>query len=281
MPEPKPTVLLQLDADIHPSVFDAVVAVDSGVDHLLRHGGVRPEAVAGLVHGLLFTRGGDDLRRSAVFVGGSDVAAGEAIARAAADAFFGPFRVAVLVDPNGSSTTAAAAALAIGRSLGSPEDWGNIKVTIVGAGPVGGRVARLLMGLGAKVAVGSPDPGQVVAGAAMFRVEPGWESGQSRADVLVAAGPAGVEVLPTLDRAAFPDLKVAVDLNAVPPHGLGAVKPGDADRDRDGIRAWGALGVGGLKMKVHKAAIRALFDADPAVLDVEQVYQLGRQIATP
>src|SRR4051794_31785411 len=72
-------ILLQLDPDPQPSVFDAVVAVDSGVSHLFRHAGVTPEAVRDLVHGALFTRGPDDLKNTAIFVGGSDVRAGEAI----------------------------------------------------------------------------------------------------------------------------------------------------------------------------------------------------------
>ena len=33
-------ILVCLDTDPQPSVFDAVVAVDAGVDQLLRHGGV-------------------------------------------------------------------------------------------------------------------------------------------------------------------------------------------------------------------------------------------------
>ncbi len=42
MPATKPKILIQLDTDPQPSVFDAVVAVDAGVDHLFRHGGVTP-----------------------------------------------------------------------------------------------------------------------------------------------------------------------------------------------------------------------------------------------
>ena len=77
MPSTKPTILVQLDTDPQPSVFDAVVAVDAGVDHLFRHAGVSPENVRDLVYGLLLhPRGRSDLRRSAVFVGGSDVSAG-------------------------------------------------------------------------------------------------------------------------------------------------------------------------------------------------------------
>ena len=78
-PRPKPSILIQLDTDPQPSVFDGVVAVDSGVDFLFRHGGIRPEAVRDLVYGALFTRGGVDLRRTAIFIGGSDVASSEAV----------------------------------------------------------------------------------------------------------------------------------------------------------------------------------------------------------
>src|ERR1700735_953140 len=92
----KPSILIQLDTDPQPSVFDGVVAVDSGVDFLFRHGGIRPEAVRDLVYGALFTRGGGDLRRTAIFIGGSDVAASEAVLEAVKAAFFASFRVSVL-----------------------------------------------------------------------------------------------------------------------------------------------------------------------------------------
>ena len=43
-----PKILLCLDTDPQPSVFDAVVAVDEGVDQLLRHANVTPDAVRDL-----------------------------------------------------------------------------------------------------------------------------------------------------------------------------------------------------------------------------------------
>ncbi len=108
----KPSILIQLDTDPQPSVFDGVVAVDSGVDHLFRHGGIGPGSVRDLVYGALFTRGPADLKRSAIFVGGSNVAAAEAVLEAVKKTFFANFRVSVLFDANGSNTTAAAAVLA-------------------------------------------------------------------------------------------------------------------------------------------------------------------------
>ncbi|MEP5988858.1 methylene-tetrahydromethanopterin dehydrogenase N-terminal domain-containing protein, partial [Rhodopirellula bahusiensis] len=71
-------ILFQLDVDPHPSSFDAVVAVDAGVDQLLQYGSVQTDSVESLVHGAMFTRGGDDLKNTALFIGGNDVVKAEA-----------------------------------------------------------------------------------------------------------------------------------------------------------------------------------------------------------
>ena len=156
MADDKATILIQMDVDPQPSVFDAVVAVDAKVDHLFRHGDVTPENVQDLVYGALFTRGPSDLRRTALFVGGSDVAKAEAVLAKVRSTFFGPFRVSVLFDANGSNTTAAAAVLAATSSLGG--SLAGAKAAVLAAtGPVGQRVARLLGRGGATVAVGSRD----------------------------------------------------------------------------------------------------------------------------
>ena len=83
------TILIQLDTDPQPSVFDRVVAVDAGVEQLFSYGGVTPETVTPLVHGAIFTRGPGDLKNTAIFVGGSDVSTGETLVKAIRKAFFG------------------------------------------------------------------------------------------------------------------------------------------------------------------------------------------------
>src|SRR5205807_1990145 len=121
--------------------------IDAGVDHLLRHSGVRPETVRDLVLGALFTRGPSSLNRTALFLGGSDVALGEAVLREVKESFFAGFRVSVLFDPNGCNTTAAAAVLAVVQADAAAEAGPihGTPVAILGAtGPVGQRVARLL-----------------------------------------------------------------------------------------------------------------------------------------
>src|SRR6478736_4874881 len=98
------TVLLQLDTDSQPSVFDAMVAIDSGVDYLLRHGDITPENVRELVHGCLFTRGPAELKHTAIFIGGANVPQAEAVFKTVTSTFFGPFSVSALLDPNGANT---------------------------------------------------------------------------------------------------------------------------------------------------------------------------------
>jgi len=49
--------------------------------------------------------------------------------------------------------------------------------------------------------------------------------------------------------------------------------------DRDGIVSFGALGVGGLKMKIHRAAIARLFESNDQVLDAESIFELAEGVA--
>jgi hypothetical protein len=284
----KQTILVQLDTDPHPSVFDRVVAVDSGVAHLFSYGGVTPQNVTPLVHGCIFTRGPKDLHRTAIFVGGSDVAAGEAVV-AAVRAALNPFTVSVLLDSNGSNTTAAAAVRAAARHL----DLSAAASLVLGAtGPVGQRVVRLLAAHGGHVRVGSRDKAKAEAVCAAVRTRvPGAKleavGVASSADgpaalagraLVVAAGAAGAVLLPKKIRDTAKGLKVAIDLNGVPPAGIEGVELFDAGADRDGTVCYGAIGVGNTKMKVHRAAVAKLFAANNLVMDAEEVYALAREL---
>jgi methylenetetrahydrofolate/methylenetetrahydromethanopterin dehydrogenase (NADP+) len=287
----KPKILIQLDTDQQPSVFDAVVAVDAGVEHLFRHGGVTPENVRDLVYGALFTRGPSDLSATAIFIGGSNVSAAEAVLNQVKKTFFGPFKVSVLFDANGANTTAAAAVLAALQSHGGSLD--GVSVAIPAAtGPVGQRVARLLCRLGATVAVGSRSVDRATTLAETLHQTTGGTVtpfAASNTDdlakalhdsaIIVSAGAAGVTLLPASVWRNLPKLKALIDLNAVPPLGIEGVDASDKNTERDHVRAWGALGVGGTKMKIHKKAIQELFTANDKVLDAEQVLELGRSLS--
>jgi hypothetical protein len=286
----KSKILIQLDTDPQPSVFDGVVAVDAGVEHLFRHGGVTPENVRDLVYGALFTRGPSDLQATALFIGGSNVSASEAVLEKVKKTFFGPFRVSVLFDANGANTTAAAAVLAALESQGGSLE-GVPTGVLAATGPVGERVARLLCRLGAKVAVASRSHDRAAAlaerlrqtlGAAVTPFAAASESDLAHAlkdrVVVVSAGAAGVTLLPTTVWKNLPNLKALIDLNAVPPLGIEGVEATDKNTGREHVRAWGALGVGGTKMKIHKKAIQELFTSNDKVLDAEQAFELGRSL---
>lgn len=288
-------VLIQLDADAQPSTFDAIVASDAGADVLLRHGGVTPDAVVPLVHGAMFTRGGADLASTAIFVGGSDVAAAEAIARRIANTFFGPVRVGVLVDPSGANTTAAAAVVAAMRHLVAGRD--PIRAIVLGGtGPVGQRVGRLLARKGCHVTLGSRSLERAESVATAIREQAGGaavgaveSSGSIRAgsplagvlaaaDLVVAAGAAGVELLSAAGRETAARARVLIDVNAVPPAGIHGIVAGDKGRAEGPAILYGALGVGGTKMKIHKAAIERIFAQPDAFLDAEELLAIGESL---
>lgn len=284
----KKKILIQLDTDAQASVFDRVVAVDAGTDFLFTHAGVTPAQVQGLVHGAIFTRGPKDLMSTAVFVGGSDVAAGEALLAEVRKSLIPQFglSVSVMLDSNGSNTTAAAAVRAASKHL----DLSKARALVLGGtGPVGQRVARLLARQGAHVRIGSRglDRAQAVCAAIKARhpeadleaIATGSSADGPKAlegrDLVIAAGAAGAVLLPARVRSQAKTLRVAIDLNAVPPVGIEGVDLGDKGALKDGVICYGALGVGGTKMKIHKLAIAKLFESNNHVLDAEEIYDLG------
>lgn len=282
-------ILIQLDTDPQPSVFDRVVAIDSGVDELFSYAGVTPENVVGLVHGAIFTRGVPDLKNTAIFIGGSNVAAGEQLLAKVQKTFFGPMRVSTMMDSNGSNTTAAAAVLACRKHVPLA---GTSALILAGTGPVGHRAAQILAAEGAEVRVGSRTRdkaeqtcfaiAKTISAARVTPFATGTDAELAEAcdgvSLIIAAGAAGIELLSADRRANLKSLRVAVDLNAVPPLGIGGVEVMDKAKDRDGQLCYGAIGVGGTKMKIHRAAVARLFESNDQVLDTAAIYAIGQSL---
>ena len=280
-------LLLQLDTSKHPSVFDRVVAFDGGADQVMSYGEVTDDAVRDLVHGAIFTRAPRDLHNTAIFVGGTEMVLGERLLSAVQKAFFGPMRVSVMLDANGANTTAVAAAVKLQAAAGDVR--GSRIVITAGTGPVGARAAGLLARAGADVVMTSRKP---VAAEVLTslrdrfggRIESAALSNPSEArallenaDLLLNTGPAGVCLVPR-DAWVGRRLRVVADVNAVPPAGVEGVEPPDDGVTRDGVTAFGALGIGKLKMKLHKACIARLFERNDHVLDVEAIAELAQAL---
>jgi hypothetical protein len=278
-------LLLQLDSSTHPSVFDRIVGYDGGADEIMSYGGVTGDAVRDLVHGAIFTRGPKDLKHTAIFVGGSDMAAGERLLEAVTKAFFGPMRTSVMLDSNGSNTTASAAVAKLIGAAGG-DVTGRRAVVTAGTGPVGLRAAGLLARAGAQVVVTSRKPAGAAMVDAIKKRFGGSVSAASMADAASAAavldgaelvlnaGPAGVCLIPTAAWSGRGGLKAIADVNAVPPLGVEGIEVTDDGVERDGAIVFGALGVGKLKMKIHKACIARLFERNDLVLDAETIFDM-------
>ena len=283
------TLLLQLDTSVHPSVFDRVVAFDGGAEEVMSYGGVTEDAIRDLVHGAIFTRGPKDLRHTAIFIGGTDMAAGERLLAAVQKAFFGPMRVSVMLDSNGSNTTAVAAVSKLQRGAGTLD--GRRAVVTAGTGPVGVRAAGLLAMSGAQVTITSRRQGDAALVEGIGRRFGGTvrsavmsdasqaASALEGAELLLNAGPAGVQLVP-LSAWTGGALRTAADINAVPPSGIEGIDVRDDGVEREGAVVFGALGVGGLKMKIHKACIARLFERNDLVLDAETIAEVARDLSS-
>ena len=283
-------ILLQLDTDPHPSSFDSVVAIDSGVDHLLQYGNVQAKSVTSLVHGAMFTRGGEDLSQTAIFIGGSNVHTAEELMKSVSKVFFGPVRVSVMLDANGCNTTAAAAVVAASRHISLRNATA---LVLGGTGPVGQRVAQLLALDGAKVTLTSRT--QTKADSVCAEIQNRVQHAPNRTgmtsetllsdphflnqqQIIIACGAAGVELLNEDQIQKLSNLSVAIDLNAVPPAGLGGIGVTDKAKPIASGVGYGAIGVGGLKMKTHRAAIASLFNSNDQALDAVEIYKIAKDI---
>jgi hypothetical protein len=281
-------LLLHLDTDPVPSAFDQAVVYDAGVDNIIAYGGITRDNVTPHVHGMIFTRGGKNLKNSAIFIGGSNVAASELVGKAVKKAFFGPVSVSVMLDPNGSNTTAAS----IVRKVVTDYDISGKKVVIIGGGPVGQRSALYFLKEGAaEVIITSRSLARAKAVTQQMKADYDVDiiPGESRSDeavekllvgahVAIACGPAGVCILPKSAWQNNETLDVVADVNAVPPMGVEGLEVMDNGTEKEGIRFYGAIAIGNFKMKVHRGAISALFESNNQFLDETTIYDIACKI---
>jgi len=300
-------ILIQLDNDKFPSTFDCIVAYDAGADIVQSYGGVAPSDVRGLILSAFFTRGIPDLKDLAVWIGGSDVDAGEQLLAEARKTFFGPFKISLMLDSNGCNTTASTAVAKLARQA---ELRGKVAL-VIGPGPVGLRAAVLLAGEGCRVHLASIPPqllgtrfdpdlarrtlesghkaaeafrasSYANAGGGLFIKDladlDGLDAMMDQAEIVVAAGPAGLRMLPTASWSKRANVKWLLDFNLTEPLAIEGIKPGDDFAEYGGKRALGALAIGNPKMKVHKACIARLFERNDLVLDTEGVYGIAKQL---
>ncbi|MGZ8190781.1 MAG: NADP-dependent methylenetetrahydromethanopterin/methylenetetrahydrofolate dehydrogenase [Methylococcaceae bacterium] len=282
-------LLFQFDTDTHPSVFDTVVGYDGGADHVIGHGGLTPDNITALVEGAIFTRAPKDKKNTAIFVGGSDMLAGQALFTAIQRHFFNGFQVSVMLDSNGSNTTAAAA---VAKLAASGTIAGKKAVVLAGTGPVGQRAAAMLAMEGAEVSLTARKMERAIQvcnamkarfGVDLTPVEAFDNNARANAiehaNIVLATGAAGVELLTAEQWQDNKNIEMIADANATPPLGIGGTDMMDKGNMRHGKIIWGAIGFGALKLALHRACIAKLFEDNQQVLDAENIFALAKEMA--
>ena len=247
-----------------------------------------PNEVRDLIYGAMFTRGPSDLKNTAVFIGGINVAKGEAILRQTLAAFFNPFKVSVMLDANGCNTTATAAVVKV---LSAVPVRGQKVVVLAGTGPVGQRVAALLAKEGAAVTLTSRTLERATA--ACDALSERFEAVATPAAVAdysttvevlenacaaICTGVEGVMLIPARIWENHPTIRVVADVNAVPPLGIEGTQSHWDGQQVNGKRVYGAIGIGGLKMKVHKKCVARLFERNDLILDAEEIMVIAKEL---
>ena len=282
-------LLFQFDTDTYPSAFDTVVAYDGGADQVIGYGALTPDNIKPLVEGAIFTRAPKDKKNTAIFVGGSDMVAGQELFTAVQKYFFPGFQVSVMLDSNGSNTTAAAG---VAKLATSGAIAGKKAVILAGTGPVGQRAAVMLAQEGADV---------IITSRLMSRAEKACKNMNERfsvnltpleavnsdargsaietANIVFATGAAGIELLSAEHWQNNNNIEMMADANATPPIGIGGTDMMDKGQDRNGKIIWGAIGFGTLKLALHRLCIAKLFEDNKQILDAEQIFSLAKEMA--
>lgn len=280
------------------SPFDVNMAYDAGFDAVTPYTSIDPVQIRALTQDAIFSRGPKGVRNTAIMIGGRDIEVALDSFDAARDSMVPPFAASVLVDPSGAFTTAAAMVARVEAMLTSRFEStlaGQRIIVIGGTGPVGQTAGILAAMAQADVCLVSSSSQAKADKAAMFcrerfgvtveAVHAGSDTlGRllADADVVLAAAAAGVEVVSKSALADASRLKIAADVNAVPPsgvHGLDAMCDGKAIGEH-GALGIGALAIGNIKYQVESGLLKRMIAADKALyLSFPEALSFAREIA--
>ena len=293
----KPFILHMLTTAKNLSPFDVNMAMDAGWVSAVPYINVEPSEVQGLVQDAIFSRSAKNLKRTGIFIGGRDTKQAMDMLKTAKHAMFTPFEVSVFADPSGAFTTAAGMVAAVERELKTKFNTTLEGINILalgGTGPVGQAAAVIAAQAGAHVRIigRQLEKAQQVAdmcsnefGDGKITITAGADADKSEyiktADVVFATGAAGIELLSAALIASAPQLKVAADVNAVPPAGIAGV---DAfhngtpiEGSISGAVGIGALAIGNIKYQAQNRLLKKMINSEkPVYLHFEHAFEVAR-----
>jgi len=286
----------------HTSPFDINMAVDAGYDMAFHYQNVQLNEITDMTQDVIFSRGPTGVKKTGIFIGGRDIGLAMDMLSAAKKAMVPPFEVSVFADPSGAFTTAAALVACVERELMKKSKHGfkGAKTVVFGGtGPVGLATAVIAAEQGADTTIVdhfSLDTALDFAAEAKRRYNVDLKATTaasdadkarliSDADVVFCAAKAGVQVLNASVLADAKQLKVAGDVNAVPPLGIEGIKLMDsgaplihAKNAKDAV-AVGALAVGNVKYHLQHELLRQTLESDsPVYLDFRDAFRNARKL---
>ncbi|MEQ1546344.1 NAD(P)-dependent methylenetetrahydromethanopterin dehydrogenase [Methyloglobulus sp.] len=293
----KPYILHMLTTAKNLSPFDVNMAMDAGWVSAVPYINVELGEIQGLVQDAIFSRSAKNLKRTAIFIGGRDTKLAMDMLKMAKKSMVPPFEVSVFADPSGAFTTAAGMMAAVERELMTKFNTtlaGKNMLALGGTGPVGQAAAVIAAKAGAHVRIigRQLEKAQQAAGLCSNEFGEGKinitagadiEKGHfiKTADIVVATGAAGIELLNAELVASAPRLKVAADVNAVPPAGIAGV---DAFHNgviiagsKSGAVGIGALAIGNIKYQAQNRLLKQMIETDkPIYLHFEHAFEVAR-----
>ncbi|BBL71123.1 NAD(P)-dependent methylenetetrahydromethanopterin dehydrogenase [Methylogaea oryzae] len=299
----KRTVLYMLDPMPHNSPFDINMAIDAGFDIVLPFNSVKGTEMNGLTQDAIFSRGPEGTKNTGIFIGGRDIGLAMEMLEISKKAMVPPFQVSVMADPSGAFTTAAAMVAMVEKMLKEKHGFdlnGANAVVFGGTGPVGLATGVLAASCGANTTIvdhASLDNAldKAITYGQLFDVQLEGTCAASEADkahllhnadVVFCTAKAGVQVLKAAVLAEAGKLKVAADVNAVPPLGIEGLKRTDCGTplkhaaNSAGAVGIGALAIGDFKYKLQHALLKDLLrgDGEPMFVDFREAFQMARKL---
>ena len=279
------------------SPFDVNMALDAGWVSAIPYINVEPSEVRGLVQDAIFSRSPKSLKKTGIFIGGRDTKQALDMLKTAKNSMVPPFEVSVFADPSGAFTTAAGMVAAVEHELQKTFNTtleGKNVLALGGTGPVGQAAAVIAAQAGANVKIigRQLDKAERIAelcsnefGEGTIQIKAGADADKAElmktADIVFATGAAGIELLSAELIASAPQLKVAADVNAVPPSGIagldafhnGTPLPGS----NSGAVGIGALAIGNVKYQAQNRLLKIMIDAEkPVYLHFTHAFEVAR-----
>lgn len=291
----KPYLLHMITPEKNLSAFDVNMAFDAGWT-AMPYLGVELDEVKTIVQDTIFSRGPQGLKRTGIFIGGRDMHLAMDMFHAAQEAIVPPFEISLLTDPSGAFTTSAAMVAAVTHQLKVKHDEelkGQRILVIGGTGPVGSSAAVLAAKLGAEVTIlgRAVDKANMVSELCNTRYGTIVEGVKGDAadhlddllpkvDIIFATAKAGIQVLNEDQVTAATKLKVAADLNAVPPSGIAGIGLLDngapIKASTSGAVGIGPLAIGDLKYQTQQKMLIQMYSAGEALhLDFENAFKVA------